>query len=712
MAQPPMPMPMDSQPQSQPGDDPPSRVARLNWISGDVAFQPATVDAWTNATLNYPLTTGDHLFVNAGGRAELHIGGSAIRLDSNSNFGFLNLNDSIVQMSLNEGSLELRLRQLDQNDTFEIDTPNGAITLLRAGEYRVDTDPARNATMVTVLSGQAQMYQDGNSLLVTPHQTAMFAEGAGPQVLSENPRDAFDGFVASRNNAEDALPRQNYVPDTMIGYEDLYAYGHWVNDPMYGEVWIPPVNPGWTPYSTGRWAFVEPWGWTWVDEAPWGFAPFHYGRWANVRGVGWAWIPGASSYRPVYAPALVGFIGGSGFGVGISVGWFPLGPREPWIPAWGASRRYVNNVNVMHVTNINVVNVTNVNYVNRQNVTVVSQADFAAARPVAAVAVRVSPAQIQAAQVLGSGPRVVPERASVVVGVSRVAPPVQARAVVVRTAPPPAPVSFQARQQALAQNNGLPLKPSQVAQIRAQQPAAVVARPAVRAIASPAPATAAPTPMNRPGPSAPGSAPAGAAPAGMSRPAPSAPMPSDRMNSRPPNAQPLPSSPTSPPVQTRPMQPAPQSQAAPPTDVRPMQRAPQAQPAPPVQTRPMQSAPQSQTAPPADVRPTQSAPQAQPGVPAQTRPTQPAPQSQAAPPADVRPMQAAPQAQPGPPVQTRPMQPAPQAQPGPPVQRNPAPPAAVQPEVNAPSQRSAPDKQNKAAPKLKPGEKDPKEEKK
>src|ERR1700722_352639 len=198
-----MPPPPGAAPQGTPQDDPPSRVARLNWMSGDVAFQPASVDTWTNATLNYPLTTGDHIFVNAGARAELHIEGSAIRLNSNSNFGFLNLNDSVAQISLNQGTLEYRLRQLDQNDTVQIDTPNGAVTLLRAGEYRVDTDPASNATTVTVRDGQAQMFQDGNSSLVTPHQTAFFQAAGAPQLNSENPRDDFDAFVLSRDRMED-----------------------------------------------------------------------------------------------------------------------------------------------------------------------------------------------------------------------------------------------------------------------------------------------------------------------------------------------------------------------------------------------------------------------------------------------------------------------------------------------------------------------------
>ncbi len=76
-----------------------------------------------------------------------------------------------------------------------------------------------------------------------------------------------------------------------------------------------------------------------MDDAPWGFAPFHYGRWVDWNG-GWGWAPGPLGYwNPYYAPALVGWIGGGGFGVGfgwgggwgfgVGFGWFPLG--------WGAA---------------------------------------------------------------------------------------------------------------------------------------------------------------------------------------------------------------------------------------------------------------------------------------------------------------------------------------------------------------------------------------
>src|SRR3569833_1214661 len=63
------------------GGDTPSRVARLNNVVVPVSFQPSTVDDWTQATVNYPLSTGDRLYTDSGARASMGIGASFIRLD-------------------------------------------------------------------------------------------------------------------------------------------------------------------------------------------------------------------------------------------------------------------------------------------------------------------------------------------------------------------------------------------------------------------------------------------------------------------------------------------------------------------------------------------------------------------------------------------------------------------------------------------------------
>jgi hypothetical protein len=549
-----------------PANDPPSRVARLNLINGQVSFQPAGLDAWTSATMNYPLTTGDHLYTDMGSRAELHIGPNAIRLNSQTNFGFLNLDDRTVQMRFTEGAIELRLRALNDQDSYEIDTPSGAVSLLRTGEYRIDTDPARNATMVTVIAGEANVTANGNSFPVHPRQTAYFVDTAPPDIRPANPSDDFDGFTADRNVREERLPPPQHVPQSMIGSEDLNAYGAWRMVPPYGWVWVPPVQAGWAPYHDGHWAWVEPWGWTWIDDAPWGFAPFHYGRWAFAGG-GWVWIPGAPAVRPVYAPALVAFVGGPRFSVGIGIGggigavaWFPLGPQEVFRPAYRVSNVYVTNVNVTNVTNItNVTNVNNVRYVNQNvagAVTAVPQNAFVGARSVAAASVRVAPEQIAQAQVLGAAPPVAPQRESLVgaganANVARPSQAVMTRQVVNRAAPPPAPVSFQARQAAIAQNQGRPLAPEQVAQIRQQQPAAAMNAAPVRSAAAPTSQTNrldSRPPSARPVPNV---APAGQQPA-VSRPAV---VPSERpaAQARPtPEARPVPAAQPAPAAVTRP----------------------------------------------------------------------------------------------------------------------------------------------------------------
>lgn len=52
-------------------DNPPSRVARVSYLKGRVSFQPAGQDQWSEATINFTVTTGDRLYTDKGARAEL-----------------------------------------------------------------------------------------------------------------------------------------------------------------------------------------------------------------------------------------------------------------------------------------------------------------------------------------------------------------------------------------------------------------------------------------------------------------------------------------------------------------------------------------------------------------------------------------------------------------------------------------------------------------
>ena len=390
----------------------------------------------------------------------------------------LNLDDRMVQLSLTGGTLHVRLRSLGDGESFEVDTPNAAISLLRSGEYLFFVDGDRGQTTVTVRGGDAEVTEGGRAFTLRSRESAWLA-GADDNFSSQIDRapfaDGFEIWCQDRDHREEQSQSVRHVSRETIGYEDLDANGSWSEVPDYGWAWAPRVNAGWAPYRDGRWAWVEPWGWTWVDDAPWGFAPFHYGRWANVRGA-WFWVPGAMVARPVYAPALVAFVGGPRFGMSISIGggsgvaWFPLGPREVYRPAYRTSEVYVRQVNVtqVNVTNINVtnVNVNNVRYVNQNagSVTAVSRDAFVGARQVRTSQVAVPADVISQGRVFGSTANVAPERSSVVMGRPQgmnAVPPsrFEGRAVVVRTAPPPPPVSFAARRDALQANPGRPLDP-------------------------------------------------------------------------------------------------------------------------------------------------------------------------------------------------------------------------------------------------------------
>src|ERR1700730_5069018 len=421
-------------------DDPPGRAARLGYLSGTVSFQPGSVEDWIPATLNRPLSTGDRLWTEAGARAELHLGSAGLRLNGRTNFAFLNLNDRIAQIQISQGALSVRLRHLDEQESFEIDTPQAAFSLLRPGDYRVDVNEQGDTTIVAVRGGEGEMTAGGQAFPVNARQQVRITsnEGGGPPTFDARDipaGDAFDNFCQDRDRREDLSESGRHVSRDMPGYADLDGYGAWREVPEYGWVWAPRVEVGWAPYRLGHWAWISPWGWTWVDDAPWGYAPFHYGRWA-FAGSGWIWVPGPIAVRPVYAPALVAWVGGPSFSVGIAVGggaavgWFPLAPGELWVPAYRASPRYFNQVNVsntvvnktVNITNVynnvyvnKTTNVTNVNYVNQNvngAVTAVPQNAMVSGRPVSQAAMRVPPAAVRAVQVQQAAP-VAPERAAV-----------------------------------------------------------------------------------------------------------------------------------------------------------------------------------------------------------------------------------------------------------------------------------------------------------
>jgi len=447
-------------------------VARVSYLSGDVSYnrgdQP---DVWEDAAVNVPMSIGDRLYLRGDGRAELQLeGGNFVRLGAQSDLSVLNLTDEVEQFSLQGGTASFRLARLGSQDSFEVDTPNVAVTFEQAGDYRLDVDADGN-TRVGVRRGQALVAAGGGQVPLSAGSEMDITGIDSPQydVVALPGLDPWDRWVDQRG-ARFRGASSRYVNAGVVGTEDLDEYGQWSDIPQYGHVWSPArVEVGWQPYRAGRWGWQDPWGWTWIADEPWGWAPYHYGRWVN-HSSRWFWVPVAPGGAfASYSPALVAFVGGgAGWSASFSIGgggymgWFPLAPRDPFVPWWGSRAGAYGNV-------------TNVTYVNRNYVTVVNHDTFVSGRAVSGNYVRDASVirQVVAAPVLRGALPVMPAAGALRISRNAAAaarPPVQvsSRAVVTRLAPPPAPPSFQSKVAAIREQRGAPVTAAAAARMSIQ----------------------------------------------------------------------------------------------------------------------------------------------------------------------------------------------------------------------------------------------------
>jgi hypothetical protein len=339
---------------AQAESDPPAQVGRLAFTEGTVSFHDDQETGWSPAVVNMPLTSGDAIWTEPDARSELSIAGTRVRMDNGTQLDMLALDDIHTRLQIDRGRIDIKTFTLDTHTPYQIVTPRGTITLRQQGDYYVEAGTIEDATRLGVRSGAAQIEGlNGQVLAVGPGQVGEISGDIGTPLLrtvnSAPPPPAPYWAVRDRQVSYD-LPAQ-YLSSGVTGYEDLNAYGSWSKDSQYGNVWSPRSVPsGWQPYRTGHWSNVSPWGWTWIDDQPWGYAPYHYGRWAN-SGNRWVWVPPQRDVQPVYAPALVAFIGGIELALTLGntnngpVGWFPLGPRETYVPPYTTDRAYYDRLN-------------------------------------------------------------------------------------------------------------------------------------------------------------------------------------------------------------------------------------------------------------------------------------------------------------------------------------------------------------------------------
>jgi hypothetical protein len=454
------PLPAPAQEFQDSDDDIEQTVARISYISGAVSYgRGDDPDDWDPAITNLPFTLGDRIYSSPDGRAELQLpGGNFVRIGRGSYLTALTLTYDTKQFYLGNGAATVHIRRLDPDDIFEIDTPNVAVTFDTPGRYRVEVDDDGN-TRVIVRRGTAVVAADGRE--VTVEQAEMRITGMDApryEIVGLGAADAFDRWVDEREGRYERAYRDadRYANERIVGLEDLADHGRWEEIPEYGYAWTPTrVAVGWQPFTVGHWFWQDPWGWTWISEEPWGWAPCHYGRWTYYRSR-WYWVPVERRVRVVrYVPAVVEIVY-----VGGHVGWFPLHPRDRFVPWWSRRAR-----------------VEEVTYVNRTRVVVIDQETFVSARRVTTRIVR-DTTIIREVTTVRVRERIlpIPRRESIRVAVElrdrqvqRPPANVLSRPVVVRTAPAPPPPRFDEKLRVIRERKGQPLAPQEIVSLGAKE---------------------------------------------------------------------------------------------------------------------------------------------------------------------------------------------------------------------------------------------------
>lgn len=355
-------------PGGQPGDaaeaeDVPGRgVARISLINGDVSVRRGDSGDIVAAAINAPLLAPDRLLTGTESRAELQFDGSnRLRIAADSELRLAEVEYRRYTIELARGTITWHVANASASD-IDISTPSVSIRPVKPGDYRITVN-ADGTTEVTARTGEAEIYSPRGVERVRRGKTTLVrGDRTDPefQTVAEVREDEWDYFNVARDRELDRSPSRQYLPEDVVGAEELDANGQWIDSAPYGRVWQPRVAAGWSPYSQGRWAWTDYYGWSWVSYDPFGWAPFHYGTWFHQPS-GWCWYPGPRHGRTWWRPAMVAWFGFGNVGVSVGFGnwgWVPLAPFERFRPWYGRGFYGNNRVNIYN--NIRVVNNYNI----------------------------------------------------------------------------------------------------------------------------------------------------------------------------------------------------------------------------------------------------------------------------------------------------------------------------------------------------------------
>jgi hypothetical protein len=408
-----------------PAAAPPGRVGQIDTVSGKVGFRAPGDAVWSDAEVNDPVASGVSLRTNPLARAVIRFGPDTVVLADSTEITIINLNDRLAEIAVSRGRIGLDTPRPGKNESVQIDLPRGGVWL-QPGRYDINVGGSDQPPWVAAFTGSARFVGGGADIRIGAARRVLLGGSITTEAADE---DEFSVWCAARAIDEARLAAPYFVSPAMTGFAALDDAGSWQTDGKYGEVWVPDGLPAdWAPYRYGHWRWVAPWGWSWIDDQPWGFAPSHYGRWVLLQRR-WSWIPGAYTAHPVYAPAVVAFLGTPGVGLsyaaasGAAVAWFPLAPSEVYWPSGSTDLDYIRKLNAANIPDLGSIrfrangeppaDIVNGPFANREFASVVPRSVFVAGQAVAPSLLEIPRERLLDAPAIMGSPQIGPPAPSV-----------------------------------------------------------------------------------------------------------------------------------------------------------------------------------------------------------------------------------------------------------------------------------------------------------
>src|SRR5262249_27720333 len=160
---------------------------------------------------NYPIMSGDNLWIEGDGRAEIDYGSGQLRLAGGTSLHVSRLDDRALTLFVAQGRVILHVRVLEPGESVRIDAPTTQVQLNRSGVYRIDVAPDTQALILVVREGDADVLLAGMAQQVQAGQMVTVMNPAIAEIREAVGVDGFDTWSADRDRHYDRSRSLAYV---------------------------------------------------------------------------------------------------------------------------------------------------------------------------------------------------------------------------------------------------------------------------------------------------------------------------------------------------------------------------------------------------------------------------------------------------------------------------------------------------------------------